>query len=383
MSNVSEQLNWFCQSAAEPRRCLEEWLDNGGKAVGCLPYYAPEELVWAAGFLPMAVWGAGLTAYQSKAWFPPHICSLAHTSLELAVRGGYRGLSAVICSPLCDTLRALSQNWRAAVTEIPMLTYTQPQNRDTPYGRELLRSEYRSLYRKLCEISLEQESESALQDSIRIYNASRRERRRFIAFAAQHGALIRTSARCAVLKAAGFRDPETYTARLRELNDALAALPAERNDRIPVVTSGILCDHLKLLELLDDYGYTIVGDDMAAESRAIAGEVPEDWEDGCAALAERFAMLRNDTLLSACGCTKMPAGAGREAALAELAQRTGAAAVLLIQQQFCDPEELLAPAAKQALEQAGIPCLILPVDQQTANSGQSATLLETLADILR
>lgn len=382
MHELTEKLNWFRQAAAAPRRCLEEHLSSGRKAVGCLPYYPPEELIWAAGMTPMALWGAMLSGDRVKAWFPPYLCSLAQTDLELALRGAYGGLTAVVAAPLCDTLRALSQNWRAAVPEIPILTYSQPQNRRTAYGRAFLTEEYRRLYAALCALSGEKPEEARLETALRLYNRSRRQRRRFTALAALHGAELLPSARCAVLKAAGFTDPEAYTARLTELNDCLERLPPSGGARIPILTSGILCDHPRLLALLDDLGFTVAADDVAAESRSFAADAPEGGGDGCAALAERFARLDRDPLLSGGGEPASFIPNGRETCLVNLARRSGARAVVLLQQQFCDPEELLAPAAKAALEADGLPCLILPTDQQTADPGQAATLLETLADLL-
>lgn len=382
MHELKEELSWFQQAAAAPRRCLEGHLSSGRKVVGCLPYYPPEELIWAAGMTPMALWGAMLSGERVRAWFPPDFCSLVQTDLELALRGAYRGLTAVVAAPLCDTLRALTQNWRAAVPEIPILTYSQPQNRRAPYGKAFLTTEYRRLYAALCALSGESPEEARLEDALRLYNRSRCQRRRFAALAALHGSEVLPSVRCAVLKAAGFTDPEAYAVRLTALNDCLEGLPPSGGARIPILTSGILCDHPRLLALLDDLGFTVVGDDVAAESRSFAIDAPEGSGDGCGALAERFARLDRDPLLSGGGEPGAFLPNGREKALAALARHRGARAVVLLRQQFCDPEELLAPAAKAALEADGLPCLILPTDQQTADPGQAATLLETLADLL-
>lgn len=379
---MQDELRWFEETAASPSACLRQWQAQGGQAVGCLPYYVPEELIWSAGLLPVRLWGAATTARRAGGWFPPYVCSLVQTDLELALGGVYQGLRAVVGAPVCDSLRCLSQNWRAAVPELPLLTYSQPQNRATDYGKAFLAGEYRRLWGQLCALTGCAPEEARLREAMDLYNRSRAQRRRFTALAGRRGRWVRASQRCAVLKAAGFADPRDYTDRLTALNDRLEALPEGDGGRIPVVTSGILCDHPRILALLDELGFFVTADDVAAESRSFAADAPEGEGGGCAALAGQFAQLDRDPLLWSGGTPGGFRPGDREVHLASLARRSGAKAVVILVQQFCDPEELLSPGAKAAVEAAGIPCLLLPVDQQVADPGQAATLLETLRDLL-
>ena len=399
-ANLGSSLAWFHAIAEAPGKVLQQVLASGGRVWGCLPYYAPEELVYAAGYRPMAMWGASLRAKKAKAWLPPQFCSLVQTTLELAARGGYEGLSGILCGAICDPLRSFGQNWTAAC-RIPVLYFSQPQNRSSAAGKRFLAGEYRRVYEELCAARGEETSPEKVREAIRIYNESRRVRREFVRLAG----VLRPSDRCAVLKAAGFADPAVYTEHLQRVNALLRSGSSEgdfgksvndlasfANDgihTIPVITSGILCDHPRILELLDSYHYRIVGDDMAAESRSFAADAPEDGGDPFEALAERFANADLDTILypggSCCSGKAAPsaaAGDARAMALVHLAQETGARAVLLLRQQFCDPEEVLEPALREALDAAGIPCLPIPVDQQVKEPGQAVTLLETLADML-
>ena len=71
-------LDWFAQTADNPRAQLEAALARGEKAVGCLPYFAPEELIHAMGMRPFGLWGTGeLSCSFSAGYFPPFYCSLA------------------------------------------------------------------------------------------------------------------------------------------------------------------------------------------------------------------------------------------------------------------------------------------------------------------
>ena len=50
-------LNDFKAVAEHPHRQADAYKAQGKKIIGVLPYYAPEELVYAAGMVPMGIWG--------------------------------------------------------------------------------------------------------------------------------------------------------------------------------------------------------------------------------------------------------------------------------------------------------------------------------------
>ena len=63
-------------------------------------------------------------------------------------------------------------------------------------------------------------------------------------------------------------------------------------------------------------------------------------------------------------------------------KKSGAQGLVLIMQQFCDPEEMEYPYLKKALDAAGIPHIKLGVDQQMRDFGQASTAIQAFADVL-
>ena len=51
-------LNEFKEYSEHPHRVLSQYKQEGKKVIGVLPYYAPVELVVAAGMVPMGIWGS-------------------------------------------------------------------------------------------------------------------------------------------------------------------------------------------------------------------------------------------------------------------------------------------------------------------------------------
>ena len=368
-------LDWFAQTAENPRAQLEAALARGEKAVGCLPYFAPEELIHAMGMRPFGLWGTGgLSCSLSAGYFPPFYCSLARTSLELALRGSLRGLCAVTGTLLCDTLRPRSQNWAAALPGLPFLPLACPQQRQEVYALTYFRSQLEGLARRLEGLGGRPLDPQALQNSLEVYNASRAARRRFVALAGRRGGLVSPLARCQVLKAALFAPVEEYLTRLTRLNRQLEALP-DQPPKLPLTVSGILCDSPALLRAFEGAGFTIAADDLAQESRSFRVDAPQD-EDPLLALAMRFCAQNADPLLYD------PDPALRPRHLVRLVRESGSRGLVLVLQQFCDVEEMEWPALKAELDRQGIPSLVIGADQEMTDFGQAATLLEAFAERL-
>ena len=54
--SIEVLLNQFKEASDHPYRRIKAYKEQGKKVIGVLPYYAPEELVYAAGMVPMGIW---------------------------------------------------------------------------------------------------------------------------------------------------------------------------------------------------------------------------------------------------------------------------------------------------------------------------------------
>ena len=211
-----------------------------------------------------------------------------------------------------------------------------------------------------------------------IHYKIRASRREFVKLANEHCDVVTPTKRSAVLKAFFFMEKPEYTAKLEELNKELAALPVCDWKGTKVVTSGIIVDNPKLLEIFENNNIAIAADDVAHESRSFRTDVPEDEQDALRALAKQFANMDYDILLYDPQSSKNRRGEF----VADMVKKSGAQGLVLFMQQFCDPEEMEYPYLKKALDNAGIPHIKLGVDQQMRDFGQAATAIEAFADVL-
>ncbi len=374
MAEIKEMLASFAEVANNPKAQLDKYLAEGKRVIGVGPYHVPEELVHAAGAVPFGVWGAVGSSDNAKKYFPPFYCSICQMTLEMGMTGKLNGLSGMMITGLCDTLRAFSQNWVAAMgTKIPMIYVSNSQNRFIEAGRQYAIDSYKEVKRGVEESANAIIENDELLASIKLYNEWRAAMREFVELAGSHPAEVSVADRVAVINAGYYMLKDEHLAQVKELNAELAKLPESTTGFNKVVLSGIYEDIPAITEILDANKYAVVADDLAKESRAFSREVPEA---GCGieALADGWCNLANDPELFD------PKKAHIDA-LVNKAKESGAQGVVILLAKFCDPEEFEAPLATKALREAGIPVVTIEIDQSTESYEQARTQLETFKDL--
>lgn len=372
-------LNEFKECSEHPYRVISAYKQEGKKVIGVLPYFAPVELVVAAGMVPMGIWGSNKkTIAQAKEYCATFYCTIAQLALEMLLDGTLDQLDGIITPTICDTLRPMSQNFRVAMEgKLPCIFLAHPQNRKPAFGLQFTVDQYMHVKSELEKISGNTITDEALRDAIKVMNRSRKARREFVKLAGQHPEAISAVERSAVLRSAWFMEPAVHAQKLEELNEELSKLPTSNWKGRKVVTSGIICDNPKLLQIFDDNNIAIAADDVAQETRAFRVDASEEG-DPMMALAQQFADQDYDVLLYDEHSNKNR----RADYVVQMVKESGAQGLVLFMQQFCDPEEMEYPYLKKALDDAGIPHIKLGVDQQMRDFGQASTAIQAFADVL-
>ena len=377
--SIELMMKEFQDIAYSPNKQLSNFKAQGKKVIGVLPYYAPEELVYAAGMVPMGMWGSNnKTISRAKEYCATFYCTIAQLALEMLLDGTMDELDGLITPTICDTLRPMSQNFRVSIGDkIPTIFLAHPQNRFAPWGLQFCVDQYTNVKKKLEEISGKEITDEDIRNAIKVYNASRAARREFVKLASDHCDVVTPTLRSAVLKASYFMLKDEYTAKLEALNAELKALPVCEWKGVKIVTSGIICDNPALLQIFEENNIAIAADDVAHETRAFRVDASEEG-DPMLALAQQFADQDYEVLLYDPQSSKNRRGEF----VANLVKESGAQGLVLFMQQFCDPEEMEYPYLKKALDAAGVPHIKLGVDQQMRDFGQARTAIQAFADVV-
>jgi bcr-type benzoyl-CoA reductase subunit C len=375
MADTKTILAQFHEVAANPQKQFQSYLKAGKKVVGSATYYIPEEIIHSMGFVPFGVWGADIQLQKAMEYFAPFYCSIAQSIMELGIKGTFKGMSAIVIPPICDTLRGLGENWKYApnAKDIPFISMVYPQNRKIDAGKAFTRAGFDRVIEGLKKHCGGVLNEAALEKSIAVYNGHNKAMRDLSAVLADHPS-VSPSQRSDVFKSAWFMLKEEHTARVLQLLDALKAEKDGGAKKKRIITTGILADAKSLLAILDAQGFQVVADDIAAESRQYRSDAVEG-KDGLDKLVNKFASTDNETLL-------YDPDKKRAQFMVDLAKQRKADGIVVIMTKFCDPEEFDYPIIKKAFEKAGIPSTVIEVDRQMDNYEQAKTNLQAFAEML-
>ena len=375
MRTAKEIINEFKAIADNPRKAMDDYKKETGKgAVGIMPVYCPEEIVHAAGYLPIGMWGAQKKQIsKARTYLPPFACSIMQSVMELQLEGVYDDLEAVIFSVPCDTLKCMSQKWNRPV---PAIVFTHPQKRKIAKdaANVFAREEFNIVKEKLEDILDVHISNKAIKNSIAVYNENRAACREFSDVAAEYAAVVTPSDRHAVIKARWFMEKSRHTALVKELIAALKAEPAPEFKGKKIIVTGIQVEPYDVLDIFQENGFAIVADDLAQETRNFRQDVPDD-DDALMALARAWNEFDGCSLATD---VNKPKGQ----MIIDAVKKYGADAVVVCMMKFCDPEEYDYPILKAELEEAGVPELYLEIDQQLATFEQIRTRVQSFTEML-
>ena len=375
MADWKTSLERLQRACANPREQLDRYLEQGKQVVGCFAPYAPEELVHAAGLIPMGMWGGRTELKLAKSYLPAFACPIMQANMELGLKGAYQGISAVIIPTMCDTLRCMTQNWRFGMKDIPMIPIVYPQNRTSPASVDYLISEFETVLTILYTITGNMVSEKSMEEAIAVYNQHNAAMREFDTAANDHLDVITPKVRHVVHKSAFFFEKGEHTALVQEIIAGLKELPAHHWTGNKIILAGILCEPEEVLDILEENQLSVVADDLAQESRQYRTDTPEK---GGGAL-KRLALQWNARY----GCSLIhELGKPRGKMLAKMCQETGAQGVISCMMKFCDPEEYDEPYLEADLRKAGIHVMNIDIDPLNHSYEQVRTRVQSFCEML-
>ncbi len=369
------------EEARNPVKTLESWkARTGGKVVGCLscmPPFVPEELIHAAGMLPAGIWGAEIPVSQADARIQSFACSVARTALELAMKDGLSVCDGFLFPFACDAFQNLSEIWKVTVDR-PCFQLVFPRKVDTGRVRIYLEAELGRLRTELEAFAGRSISDEDLKQSIRVYNENRGLMRDLDRIRTEDPAFLSAVHMTDLLLASCFLPREEHSGLLRSLlaarTDAGGSGPVPEQT-VSVLLTGVMPRPVAIVDMLEEVGVRVVGDDMGMGALYYSVEVPDD-PDPLKALAAGY------TGYPACS-TLHDGSRDRGATLVRRARESGAEGVLIFATKFCEPEYFDYPGLKEDLEKEGVPVFLLETELGMGVSGAIRTRVEAFAETLR
>ncbi len=336
------------------RAPLSEWTARypGYRPMGYLCSYVPEEMIHAAGYTPLRLRGTTAPLRQVDAHLQSFTCALCRSTLDQLLGGELDFLAGTIFSHTCDTMQAQADLWRMNSQPSHFVdTVMQPANLGAPSARPYLIAELHRFGERLGSFSGQPITEAALRASISLYDETRQLVREL------HSTRDRLPATAyfAILDAAQRMPREECNPLLAGLLASLDAEPqvSERTPRLFLV--GAVLDEPRLLEIVEELGARVAGDDLCSGSRHFLDQVGAGG-DPFENLAETY--LRRPPCPTKYHPDHDP---GRH--LIEQATQVRADGILFVLEKFCEPHAFDYALAQPQLEQTGMPHLLLEMEQ--------------------
>ena len=351
-------------------------------AIGCMPVFAPREVIWAAGALPVFVRGGGdrIETIRGDAFYQSYICHLPRSTLELGLLGHLDALDGMVFPNTCDVIRNLSGMWQTTFPQHLVRFIDPPQTAEPAAAAAYLHHELMVMFRDLCAHNGVEPDPARLHAAIADYAAANAVMRELSEARVREPWNLPIDEVYLLRRAADGMPPRDWAALARAYLAGATARGRKPEDRIRVCLVGSFCEQRPraLLRAAEKAGCYIVDDDltMGVEPTGPDLEVV-DPADPMAAIvlgwlrATRPSSVRFDE----------HAAAGRLLADRVVAMR--ADGVVFAAPSFCDPALLDQPRLTRVLDQRGIPYTAF---KYAENTGQFQAIREqagTFADSVK
>jgi benzoyl-CoA reductase subunit C len=344
-----------------------------GKVVGHLLPDVPEEIIHAAGALPVAVEGAGVQVSRAQAHIPGYTCSHAMGAFDLRLQGELAMLDGMVIPYVCDTTRNLYHIWAHCFPDMTNEFLRLPKRIRHPDAAEYLIAEFTRFLDSMKGITSREVGADALAASVDLYNRSRSRLRQAYKLHQTNPSVWTAERLHAILASAPRIDREAHLAWMEALPwDAEPV--ADSGDRIRLYVRGKVWDPPGILRMLDELGFVIAGDEVVTGFRGIQHDA-NPAHDPVVALAQRHLAT-----IPYAGYHLEPTEIVQS--FMTRVQDSAAAGVLFLNPKFCEAAAFDTPDLQAALQNANIPSLVLETSARGVSPGQIRLRLEAFQEML-
>jgi benzoyl-CoA reductase subunit C len=357
---------------------VREWRERTGRKVtGCFPVYAPIELAYAAGMLPVGLFGAGnqIEMAHADSRFQSFICSVVKSTLELAFIDRLGPFDALMFESICDPARNLASVMARNFPDRHVTYVHLPQNMTSPATLDYLSGEYRRVADELGAVSGNPVGVEDLRSATAAYNGLRARLRELYLLRALSPEKISTAELYTLARLATLTDPADSEPLIVASIATARARESRPKDRVRVVLVGSFCEQppLELIAAIEESGCYILDDDFLLGWRLFKRDISLEG-DPFRALA--IAYLDGSVHLS----TKHDLRQPRAASLIASARAHRANAVIFLGAKFCEPGLFDYALYRKALDHEGIPHLFLEFEEKMWMYDKIRTEVETFVE---
>jgi len=343
---------------------------------GWLCTYVPEEILHAAGALPIRITGYSKETEleDGNAYLYINTCSFSRSCLQLGLKGDYDFLDGVVGGSTCDGARRLFDLWRNYIGTPFYHVLTVPR-KYTQRAHDLYHRQVTQFKIHLEEFLGIQITDESLYRSIVVYNESRSLLKRLYELRKFDAPPISGTETMEVLNTC-FRMPkELFNEWLRSLLDELSIRENSHKSRARLMVVGSVMTNPEFIESIEELGGLVVTDELCTSTRYWSDLVVLNGDiTPLEAISQRY--------LNNFPCARMFPSDERFNRILDLAREFRVDGVISQIVRYCVPYAHDLPLLTERLKRQGIPTLALDVEYGTSGSGQIRTRVQAFLEML-
>ncbi len=374
MATVLDKLSPIIQ---DPYSHAREAKAQGRPVVAVSPMHFPEELIHAAGALPVVLQETNEPVTVGFGHIYSFYCGFSRSNVDWAVKGMLNMFDAVVISDVCLQLRHMGHIMRRNMPKTPFMYIQWPLEADTKRWLSFSVKQLDRIRARLEKLVGHSIGDDAIQKSIALYNRHRSLMNRVYEIRQQKPGLLKAKDVVNLAMAGMVMPKEEHISILEELIAEMEKKEPSGDSRVELFASGHLCQAVKsdILDLIEELGGMVVGDDLWTGYRYYATSVPDDGSP-MEAMARRYLEL-------ALPCpTRYDPNQEWGHYLVETVPKTGAKGLITMVVKFCEPHMIYYPYLRDVLNEAKIPHLMLETEHEVVSLEGTRTRLQAFIEML-
>ena len=361
-------------------------MKKGAPCIGTYCMMVPQELIYAAGAVPVKLCSGNYTAFMiGDDLVPRDACPLVKAVMgfqEMKSLPLYEDCELMIVPVTCDCKKKIA-GMLGKETKIHVMNL--PANRTDDESFERCISEYYRLIEVLEKTTGRQITWDRLYDSMEMIGMAQYEMSRFLKFKQGERALIKGTHIMAMMNAASYMPVWEWTENLRHLNDELAEREAEGNyvtkanrPRIMLTGSPIIFPNMKLPLLIEQMGGSLAADETCMGERSLYDPVvmvDRSFQGLLRSLANRY--------IRACTCPVFSDNRQRVERVLHMVREHKVQGVIYHVLRGCLVYDYEYPILEKALENQGIPVIRVESDYNEEDIEQLRIRVEAFIELIK
>jgi benzoyl-CoA reductase/2-hydroxyglutaryl-CoA dehydratase subunit BcrC/BadD/HgdB len=361
-------------SEANRTRWAYEWQKQGKKVIGILDPLVPEEVVYAAGMLPLRIQGTWQEDVSlAMIYRLPQSCSFLKHVMQSLIEGEYNFLNGMTGSNRDADFGRLWDAW-ASLNKTPFVHIIDVPIIESERARRRFATKIRDMMSALAELGNVIIDDAMLRNAIAVYDKSRALIGQVYELRKKEVPPLTGGEFLSLTIAATVMPRDEYNKQLEDLLPYLEKRKAPVSRTRPrILLSSDLLDNPAYIDMIEEAGCIVAMDNMDTGSRYFREEIGSSDDDPAYALAKHY--LNN-------GSARMVDWQKQTEQLTQQVKEYNIDGVLDLPDIYDYPREFRRTFMENKLKEAGILEISFAREYHLANTGQLKTRIEAFLEML-